>query len=50
MFVVSITYDSDRETGIARTFEHIEDARLFVESYIRNSSARETPVVNIVGV
>lgn len=50
MFVVSITYNSDVETGVARTFEHIEDAHLFAETFIRNSSVRGKPEVNIAKV
>jgi hypothetical protein len=49
MIVVSITYDSDN-AAIARTFENIEDAQLFAETYVKNSPHRGSPAVNIAGV
>ncbi len=50
MVVVSITYDSDSNPGVARTFENREDAHLFAESFIRNSSYKGTPAINIAVV
>ncbi len=50
MVVVSIEYDSDVIPGVARTFEHSEDAHLFAESFVRNSPHRVKPAINIAVV
>jgi hypothetical protein len=47
MFVVSITYDSDTNPGLARTFENKEDAQLFALFVLNNSAYKEKPSVSI---
>lgn len=47
MVVVSITYDSDNNPGIVRTFENKEDAQLFAVSVVNNLVYEGKPSVSI---